>query len=139
VEELPRLLPNLHPSDRELLDARGITTLQALRAGFETSQPMLAGCADGTPFCTFGAVPDPSGPTAYVWFMAEEGFERHARGLLRGSRKWIEGLPYEFLHNVSRADNPGLVRWLHWLGFTELDQRMEMAFVFNHYVRSRHV
>jgi hypothetical protein len=137
-DDLRTISYDLHPSDREYLDAYKVTPMDALAHAYEVSSHAQAGCAGGAPFCVFGAHPTNVG--GRVWFACtSDAFEKHGRAILRRSTKWIEGLPFHTLHNTSRSDNEKLAFWLGWLGFEPVSNFETMGFPMATYRRERHV
>lgn len=93
-----------------------LTCLQASKHAYvirDESQDIVGAC---------GVAVDPFG-LASPWFLSS-GFERkpqYLKAFLRGSttlfKGWLKELPYRIYHNRCLND-PRIVRWLRWLGFT---------------------
>lgn len=143
AEDVTALAPRLRPADvQELLAAGSPSALAALQSGLDLSRPCLSIVDDQDRVVTmFGVVPSGDPLVGFVWLLSSDALDHHKIKFLRHSREWLTHLHshHPVLANMVDARNTVHIKWLQWLGFTFVAERLVGGHLFFEFVRLQHV
>lgn len=121
-EMIVTVAENMRQADvDEVTASHGHTPIQALQAGVDVSDFIVAVVIDDEPVAILGLSRcNPITDTGIPWLLSSENALKHKREFLLQSPKVIEQMLSicPNLFNFVHAENKTSVRWLKWLGFT---------------------
>lgn len=119
------LSPRLRKADVQELEALGVGTYEALRAGLEYPEFCYTVEAGGQPVAMFGVTPMQADDTVGVpWLLAADEFlTLFSFKFLRQCRTYVRRMNEAFpiLCNWTDSRNEASLRWLYWCGFKFLN------------------
>lgn len=122
------LAPRLREADKqEIMAAVGLKPAPGLLHCLMESKPCLTMVGDEEePFGMFGLVPDDDGFSASVWMLASDDIIKYRMVFLREAQRWVKetNKEYPVLYNSVDARNGLHIKWLRWMGFTFINQRI---------------
>jgi hypothetical protein len=112
------LAPSLRQADVEEIEAAsGMSPLDALRKGYETSLQPLTAVWRGRPIAMFGCVRE-TPDIGRIWMLGSDGVVKAKSRFIRESRPWFRhiSLPFKGVTNIVDMRNSVHIRWLRWCG-----------------------
>jgi hypothetical protein len=125
LEHVDDLTRHMRAADRAEIWASGHWTAeQAILLSLSVTPNPVAALADGRCMGLLGiGVSMLMSRHGSPWLLGHEELPRHAKAILRISRRYIEEAKQEYCHlyNFVDARNQAAIRWLRWLGFDILN------------------
>lgn len=144
-KDVDSLAPRLRQADiDEIRAASGLDPETALTLSRQVSSMCFTVFGDGKQIAMFGVRPEENPSIGRIWMLGSEEIHDHRFGFLRRSKSWVDFLQdrYPILYNYIDARNSVHIRWLHWLGFSFINEEQNYGFeqrLFYQFVRINHV
>lgn len=144
-KDVDSLAPRLRQADiDEIRAASGLDPETALTLSRQVSSMCFTVFGDGKQIAMFGVRPEENPSIGRIWMLGSEEIHDHRFGFLRRSKSWVDFLQdrYPILYNYIDARNSVHIRWLHWLGFSFINEEHNYGFeqrLFYQFVRINHV
>lgn len=144
-EDVDALAPRLRQADiDEIRAASGLDPQTALILSRQVSSMCFTVFGEGRQIAMFGVRPEENPSIGRIWMLGSDEIHDHRFGFLRRSKSWVDFLQdrYPILYNYIDARNSVHIRWLHWLGFSFINEEHSYGFeqrLFYQFVRINHV
>ncbi len=117
------LAPQLRAADALEVRRLGCEPAALLEQNIRDAEVAGLFLADGVPLCAFGIVrPSLLAPgVGCPWMLGTPLLDRHAREMLRETRRWVQAWRERFdaMYAWVDADYDASLRWMRWLGFEQ--------------------
>ena len=119
-EDIPRVAQDMRKADKaEIMAAASLGPEEALRGGYEASEPCYAVVLDEKPIALFGVAPVDS-DIGVIWLLGTDDITKNPVTFMKRSKKILPLLihPYKMVCNVVDKNNTVHVNWISKMGFS---------------------